>query len=105
MVHVVLPGSPEETGRSQKLRPQTSIELIEALGVLARHVAFIQAGEREDRNRLALDLVRSDIDRVLASAGMTRRVDDRGDEWAELDASAVMWLGHRAELGRSTVRP
>ena len=79
--------------------------LPEALEFLARHVAFIQAGQRDGRDPLALDLVSTDIDCVLRRAGLTRRVDDRGDEWAELDGRPVMWLGHVAARERSATRP
>jgi hypothetical protein len=83
----------------------SGIGLVEALALLAKHVAFIHAGERVGRNRVAVELVAADIDRVLAAAGMRRRVDDRGDEWAELDGSPVMWLRHRPEVGRLAVWP
>lgn len=95
----------QSAGEAGAPTSETDIGLVEALGLLAKHVAFIHAGERAGRNHLALDLVAADVDRVLAAAGMQRRVDDRGDEWAELQGGPVMWLGHRSELGRLAVRP
>jgi hypothetical protein len=108
MNHLMTTEAPQDEGlraNGSRAHRQVPQELLKALGVLAHHVAFIQAERREDRNRLAVELVAADIDRVLAHVGMTRRVDDRGDEWAEFAGATVMWLGHRAELSRSTLRP
>lgn len=82
-----------------------STELTEALELLARHVAFIQAGRREGRDAMALDLVSADIECVLSRAGLTHRLDDRGDQWAELDGRPLMWLGHVPARERSGTRP
>lgn len=92
-------------GAMRAVAPLPELEPLHALGVIARHVAFVHAGRRTGRNRLALDLVIADIDRVLGDAGMTRRIDDRGDEWADYNGSPVAWIGHRAERERSTIRP
>jgi hypothetical protein len=105
MNHVIVESSIVVDSVGDEPVPRAEMSVQEALTLVARHVAFVHAGQRTGRNRLALDLVEADIDRVLASAGMTRRVDDRGDDWAELDGRPMAWLGYRPEIGRLAINP